>query len=290
MTKRAKIISLLVCAVLLVVSTLGIMLISGAETNATAEIGLKNVIYNEKMCFAVEITNIQNLGDNETVGLIYWNEEVDTPVSELTVDNATCADFEQKTQQTGESTAVNYYVTNGLPADSVFDEVRFAACVKDNTTGAISIISDIYSYSIAQYAGERIIADNVSKEQIILYQKTFDYGLAAMELLEDGDYAQSLALIKTEGGGTVGMHDYATMGGTLGAKVEINAPATNEAGEPFHGWDYNGYIVSKTTSFLLILAERASIHTQPSTARPPFPMRERVTKHLLLLPSSIPQR
>ncbi len=258
MTKKTKIVSLVVGIALIVSIAVGVMLTLGAETTATARIGQKNVIYNEKMCFAVEITDVCELDEStETLGLIYWGENVNLPISELTVENATCVDFERKLD---ERAGVYYYVTSGIPAASVFDEVHFAACVKDNETKKISVISEIISYSVAEYAGARIIAENVSMQQTMLYQEILDYGLAAMKVLDGGEYSSSLALIKTEGGGTVGKNDYATWGGAYGEPVSITAPEVNDVGQSFYGWEYNGYIVSKENSLTVALG-RTGIYT-----------------------------
>ena len=254
--KKTRLIALLVSAVLLIGVGVGVLIASGAETGASAKIGMRNVIYDEKMCFAVQILD-QNVDEkNETLGLIFWNEDKDLPTAELKVSNATSVSYERCYDAKAN---VYYYCTAGIAPDSVFDEVRFAACVKNNTTGAISIISEISSYSIAQYLGTRVIADNATYEQTVLYEKVFNYGNAAMSVLQDGDYAESLALIHTVGG-TVGAHNVATYGGYLGATVRINAPAYNAAGDAFHGWEFGGVIVSRETSFDVKLGA-TGIHT-----------------------------
>ncbi len=246
-TKR-RFIVLIVAAVLLIGAGTGALIVSNAETGATADVGLRNVIYNEKMCFAVQLIPT-GVAEGEELGLIFWNQDVDLDISELTVANASSASFQLCHD---DKANVDYYCTAGIPADSIFDEVRFAACVRNVATGKIEIISDIVSYSVAEYVGSRVIAGDATEAQILLYQKIYDYAYAAMEVLKDGDFAPNLALVKTVGG-TVGMHDYATLGGKLGATFSINAPEFNKDGEPFHGWECGGVIVSRERSYTLTL-------------------------------------
>ena len=248
MKNKRKMVALIVAAVLLIGAGTGALIVSNAETGATADIGLKNVIFNEKMCFAVQLIPT-GVAENEELGLIFWNQDVDLDTAELTVANASSASFQLCHD---DKANVDYYCTGGIPADSIFDEVRFAACVRNTTTGKIEIVSDIASYSVAEYVGSRVIAEDATETQVLLYQKIYDYAYAAMEVLKDGDFSPSLALVKTVGG-TVGKHDYATMGGKLGATFTINAPEFNEDGEPFHGWECGGAIVSRERSHTLTL-------------------------------------
>ena len=235
-TKFTKLAVLLMAVALLIGSAIVITVSAEeTETEAPAELSVyeANVVYNDMMYIAFTLQG--SAPEGAIAGIVVWNGEQ----AEYTVENAASSDF--SAAQDGERL---YYTTPGVAAANIDTVFYFSAAYTLN--GEITLVGDVKSYSIAEYAGTRLARDVISRAQANVYANMLNYALASENVITDGDANPffNYSLVKAVGG-YVSKYDV-NVGGWSGYDVFLRAEAKNPDDEYFIGWyDEADELVSK---------------------------------------------
>lgn len=206
--KIVKILAVLFSLVLTLGTAIGIYAVAIAD-NGSAEIISKNVELEAELSlvFAVDSRSVR---DGDTVYLLIWDREEDG--GEYTLETAT----QKKT-----SFLTANYAINGVTNSLLFKTGRIAVddfqklfyvrtCI---VRGDTEIYGELITYSIEEYALQRLSENRVTPDQAELYYNVLRYALAADKLLNDGAQIEDKYVIFAAEGMTFG-----NSGATLATK------------------------------------------------------------------------
>jgi hypothetical protein len=159
--KRTSRILTLILALVMIMSALVCISVFAEEEEVKPSIGAANVVYGEEIRIAF---TIKDAGEGEYGIAVVEGEEI------------VYASFNEKTDG-----AVAYYLTDGIAAKDINTVYTYA--VVEKTDDGIEIVSDLFEYSVAKYAAERIATEGITDAQKNLYNKLIAYGNAAQAVL-----------------------------------------------------------------------------------------------------------
>ena len=260
MTNAKKKKSLLYVALSLALSVVllvGVLVIHTAAENAEGsgdpyvEILSKNVEYSDKLhiMFALE-TNYP-----ENAGVQFWASESAVGSAEL---GYTADVYDYLTREEYKDTALYgkpYVRTEGIAAKDIVKDIYARAYV---TVDGETYYSEVIRYSVLEYMHERLFdlsaiddAEKTPKQknQVILYNRTLEYGAAAQTVLgiDEGDRFASDEFVFVEVVGGTLSDGYTSGLYTPGASVTVNA--TDIEGREFAGWSDGTNTVSTEASY-----------------------------------------
>lgn len=209
----------LIAAIALIFGAYAVITAS-AEDTCTLDVENSNVAYNDMLQLVFSLKNVDTVPTGAAAGILMWNEAMD----EYTAENAYDSDFIADVD--GD---VEYYKTAGIAAADIGTVYYFA--VAYTLDGEVTIVGDVFEYSVAKYVASRFDDEDVTENQKELYDNILAFGLASDTVLGDETYA----VIKTD------------IGGELVTDVSFGEAFTAVApeleGKTFAGWYLNGELV-----------------------------------------------
>ena len=217
-TRFMRTLALLLAFVLVLGMAVGVSAATTADTGSAAVIA-KNVSYEAELSlvFAVDPTNVE-AGD--TVYLLVYNYE--NANGDYTLDNA---------DQVQESFETAAYAINGVASALLFKTDKIAVdnfqhkfyirtCI---VRGENKIYSEVFTYSVEDYALQRLSESDVTADQAELYYNVLRYALATDKVLNENAQIEDNYVIFAAEGMTFGT------GAKLGAMYDGIVPFATES-------------------------------------------------------------
>ena len=181
-TRFTRTIALLLTLVLALGMAVGVSAATDAD-NGSAEVIAKNVSYEAELSlvFAVDSTNVE-AGD--TVYLLVYNYEKAN--GDYTVDNADQVkeSFETANYEINGKVSALLFKTDKIAADNLQYKFYFRTCI---VRGETEIYGEVFTYSVDEYAMQRLSEENVTADQAELYYNVLRYAMAADKQLNKDD-------------------------------------------------------------------------------------------------------
>ena len=235
--KRFKIFAL-IAALALIIGAYAVITAS-AEGECALEVENANVAYNDMLQLVFTLKNVDTIPSGAEAGILMWNEAK----NEYTAKNAKYSDF-----TTDIDNGVKYYKTPGIAAADIGTTYYFAVAYK--LDGEVTIVGEIFEYSIAKYVASRLDDADVTANQKELYDNILAYGLASDSVLDADD---TYAVIKT------------VIDGASATDVSFGEAFTTTApeieGKTFAGWYLDGVLISEDATLTLEKVELGKIVT-----------------------------
>lgn len=201
-TKLFRIVTALLTLVLVFGAAFGVSALANEENEASATIISKNVDYRAELSlvFAVEAANLQ---DGDEVYLLVWAAERGD--GNYTAANAA---YRQESYATAEekingvSNAL-LFKTHKIPVDDLQKDFYIRTYIK--RANGEEVYGELVTYSVEDYALQRLSEENVTEAQAELYYNVLRYALAANSVLpEDSSAVENNWVIFVANGMTFG--------------------------------------------------------------------------------------
>ena len=205
-TRLRRALAVLITLLLTLGAAVGIYAAITADSGS-AKVIAKNVEYEAELSlvFAVDSANVVG---GDTVSLLIWNAQ--RADGEYTFENADTVKESYGTSAVeinGKSNAL-LFKTDKIAVDNLQHKFYIRTCI---TRGETKIYGEVFTYSVADYALQRLSEDDVTPDQAELYYNVLRYALAADAVLnpENAQVEDNFVIFAADG----------MTFGTMGAKI-----------------------------------------------------------------------
>lgn len=195
-TRFMRTLALLLTLVLALGMAVGVSAATAAEDGSAAVIA-KNVEYEAELSlvFAVDSANVQN---GDVVYLLVWNTE--RANGDYTFDNANTVkeSYGTSADVINDKSNALLFKTDKIAVDNLQHKFYIRTCI---ARGDAKIYGEVFTYSVADYALQRLSEQNVTPDQAELYYNVLRYALAADAVLnpEDAQVENNFVIFAAEG-------------------------------------------------------------------------------------------